>query len=251
MFDRYAMTFVSPRFKRLYSMVNFFEELFAKKADVLVTVGQTYLNTFRSRPARCEVIMNCSEDLPIRRMDSNGGFLTIAFTGHINKSRGLQAIISVIKGLEGVQLIIAGSIADNDLFNSVLKIPNARYVGLLTPFEALVLESRSDLLIALYDLKRPQDSIAVPNKLLEAMMCGVPIITNIAQPLVKETNCGIIVEYDNLTQIKAAIVSMRDDINLRRALGKNGRKAFLAKYNWTYMEQKLLKIYSDLLSQGQ
>lgn len=246
-FDRYAMTFVSPKFKQLYSTINFFEELFAKKTDVLITVGQTYLDTFRNKPKRCEVIMNCCEDVHIERTELNDSILTIAFTGHIHKSRGLQAIISVIKDLEGVELIVAGKIADNDLFDQTQKIPNTKYVGLLTPSEALRLEAHSDLMIALYDLKRPQDSIAVPNKLLEAMMCGVPIITNIAQTLIRETNCGVVVEYDNLGQIRSALISMRDNVELRRRLGRNGRKAFLERYNWPSMEQKLLRIYSELI----
>jgi glycosyltransferase involved in cell wall biosynthesis len=34
---------------------------------------------------------------------------------------------------------------------------------------------------------------------------------------------------------------------LRKRLGNNGRKAFLEKYNWNAMEQKLYQIYEDLL----
>jgi glycosyltransferase involved in cell wall biosynthesis len=80
------------------------------------------------------------------------------------------------------------------------------------------------------------------------MMCGVPIITNVAHEIVNETGCGIIVEYDNKEQIKEAIITLRDNPELRKRLGTNGRKAFLEKYNWNIMEQKLYKIYDDLLN---
>ena len=86
-----------------------------------------------------------------------------------------------------------------------------------------------------------------PNKLFEAMMLGVPIITNVAPELVNEVNCGIMVEYNNINQIKEAVISLRDNIDLRRKLGTNGRKAFIQKYNWTIMEQELYKIYGNLL----
>jgi glycosyltransferase involved in cell wall biosynthesis len=40
---------------------------------------------------------------------------------------------------------------------------------------------------------------------------------------------------------------LRDDPKLRKRLGENGRKAYLEKYNWDIMEQKLYKIYDELL----
>jgi glycosyltransferase involved in cell wall biosynthesis len=86
------------------------------------------------------------------------------------------------------------------------------------------------------------------NKIFEAMMCGVPIISNVACELIKEVGCGIIVNYGDLNQIKSAITSLRDNPDLRKTLGANGRKAFLEKYNWNIMERKLYAIYDDLLS---
>jgi glycosyltransferase involved in cell wall biosynthesis len=79
------------------------------------------------------------------------------------------------------------------------------------------------------------------------MMCGVPIITNVATDIVNETQCGIIVDYDNLDQIKQTIIDLRDNPELRKKLGDNGRNAFLQKYNWNAMEEKLYKIYEQLL----
>jgi glycosyltransferase involved in cell wall biosynthesis len=103
-------------------------------------------------------------------------------------------------------------------------------------------------MIALYDSNlQTQHKYGMANKILEAMMCGLPIITNIAHEIVKDTGCGIIVEYDNVEQIRKAIISLRDNRELRKKLGNNGRKAFLEKYNWTTMEKKLYKIYEDLL----
>jgi glycosyltransferase involved in cell wall biosynthesis len=64
---------------------------------------------------------------------------------------------------------------------------------------------------------------------------------------VKETECGIIVEYDNKEQIKKAIVSLKENPELGKRLGDSGRKAFLQKYNWTNMEERLYKIYEELM----
>jgi len=78
-------------------------------------------------------------------------------------------------------------------------------------------------------------------------MCGIPIITNVAYDIVNETGCGLIVEYDNVEDIKQTILKLRADRQLRQNLGKNGRRAFLEEYNWQIMERRLYNICDDLL----
>jgi glycosyltransferase involved in cell wall biosynthesis len=80
------------------------------------------------------------------------------------------------------------------------------------------------------------------------MMLGLPVISNMEPILVNsEVGCGIVVDYKNTDEIKAAIVCLRDNIELGNRLGTNGRKAFLKKYNWTNMERLLYNIYDGLL----
>ena len=79
------------------------------------------------------------------------------------------------------------------------------------------------------------------------MMFGVPIITNVAKEIVNETDCGVIVDYDDTEQIKEAIIMLRDSPEIRKRLGTNGRKAFLKNYNWNIMEQRLYMVYDNLL----
>jgi hypothetical protein len=47
----------------MYLLVNLFEELFSKDADLLVDVSEGSLMTFYRRPKYCAVIMNCPEDI--------------------------------------------------------------------------------------------------------------------------------------------------------------------------------------------
>jgi glycosyltransferase involved in cell wall biosynthesis len=113
----------------------------------------------------------------------------------------------------------------------------------------LHLEASSDVMIALYDLNlQTQNKFVMGNKLFEAMMCGVPIISNVAPELIREVDCGIVVKYDNVDEIRNTIIKLRDNPELRKRLGSNGRKAFLEKYNWNRMEQQLYEIYDSLLN---
>jgi len=252
-FDRYAMAYI-PRnrnffFKMLYSFVNWVEEEFAMRSDVLVNVSDEMLTTYKKRPKNCTAIMNCSEDHIINRLKEDRRGFKLLFTGHLRPGRGLEILPDIVKGLKDTQLIITGRVEDKKLLNKIEGISNIIYKGFLDHEEVLDLEANSDAMVALYDLNlQTQNKYVMGNKLFEAMMFGVPLITNIAQEIVNETDCGIIVDYDNSEQVQEAIIKLRDDPELRKKLGANGRKAFLEKYNWNLMEKKLYMVYDSLLN---
>ena len=253
-FDRYAMVFVPAKFKRSFAIVNWFEELLSNKADALVIAGgQKVLDTFRKKPKLCAVILNCPEDyIPDKKKElitnSSKEALNLVYTGGIRRGRALENLVSIINSFNCVNLVIAGPIMDKELFAQIEHNPVIKYKGVFEPSEALALEKSSDVMIALYDSSVSWNKITLPNKLFEAMMCGIPIITNIATELVKETKCGVIVKnYDDVDEIRKAIISLRYDHELRKTLGYNGRKAFLQKYNWHIMENKLYDLYDDIM----
>jgi len=104
-------------------------------------------------------------------------------------------------------------------------------------------------MVALYDLNlQSQYEYGMGNKVLEAMMCGVPIITNISYEFINEIKCGLMVKYGDLEEIESAIITLRDNLDMRTYLGNNGRKAFLEKYNWEIMEKKLIETYEKLIN---
>jgi glycosyltransferase involved in cell wall biosynthesis len=265
--DRYAMAYISPKYKSLYSAINSLEELYAKHSDAIITVGERLLSSFQGRLKQKAVIMNCSEEVIIPEKKffyngkeqvnarqggndkgENGHIFTIVYTGNIVKSRGLERIATAIKDLHDVKLLIAGKPIDESLLHTLVRLPNVEYRGLLQPADAVALALLSDAMIILYDLQIPNNNFSMSNKLFEAMMCGLPIITNVSTEIVREeVGCGTIVDYNDADKIKAAVISLRDDPLLCRKLGNNGRKAFLQKYNWGIMEKKLLEIYENLL----
>lgn len=252
--DRYGMTYIpqnSNMFVRsLYSIVNSVEEMFAKNSDVLITVSDKMLLSFRKRPRNSVTIMNCPEEdfiIPLKS-ETNPHSFKILYTGAIRKGRGLEAVCDIMLDIKNVQLLITGKIKDTNLQIKISNIGNIKYLGFLDRNKLLDLEANSDAMVALYDLNlQSQYEFGMANKILEAMMCGLPVITNISHELINDTRCGIIVEYDNIEQIKESIVTLRDNPDLRKFYGTNGRKAFLEKYNWTTMEEKLFRTYEVLL----
>jgi glycosyltransferase involved in cell wall biosynthesis len=255
-FDRYGMAYIPRKnafFRKLYSFTNSFEERLAERADVLISVSDELINTFQRKPKKCISILNCAEDYAVdrRARSDKDNKLTIAFTGHIRRNRGLEALVAATKNLNGVNVVVTGRTEDKKMLAEIGNTSNGiKYLGYLEHTQVLTVEANSDAMFALYNLdENTQNKYVMGNKLFEAMMCGVPIITNVAAEIVNETQCGILVDYNNLDQIKQAIINLRDNIELRKKLGDNGRKAFLQKYNWGAMEHKLHKIYEELLQE--
>jgi glycosyltransferase involved in cell wall biosynthesis len=253
-FDRYAMTFIPRKHTILYYLLNELEEAMSGKADVLVTVGDKILDTFRKRPTRCQVIMNCMEDYYYseetghkERQENDPTTLSVVYTGPITQGRGLQTVSEVIKDIENVKLIMMGPLVDKKLLDELLLNPRVEYKGFLESipdyFHAVL---DADILIALYSGEIPSLGITTHNKVYEAMMCEKPIITNVSRDLIAESQFGLVVDYDDKRGIRSAIVKLKNDGELRKHLGKNGRNAFLRKYNWGACEKELFGVYETL-----
>ena len=266
--DRYAMAYISPKSKMLYFAINSLEELFARNSDVLITAAEKLLNTFRAKPRQtAPVIMNCAEEDIVsdtrvfydimertkmlgeaENKEKSNHIFTMVYTGNIVRDRGLEKITAAINELHDVKLLIAGKPIDKNLLQTLMLFRSVEYKGLLQLGDALALLLRSDAMIALYDLQIPNNNFSMSNKLFEAMMCRLPVITNVSREIVEyEVGCGIMVDYNDVKQIKAAVTYLKNDSLLRQKLGNNGRKAYLQKYNWALMETKLLEIYKIIL----
>jgi hypothetical protein len=127
-----------------------------------------------------------------------------------------------------------------------IETSNVKYKGLLQLGDTLELEAYSDVIIILYDLNEPINNFAMPNKLFEAIMFGLLLITYVVPELIR-VYYNIRTNYNDINQKQAAaVVYLRDNIELC-TLGNNGHKAFLQKYNWTEMEQEWYKSHGNLL----
>ncbi len=90
----------------------------------------------------------------------------------------------------------------------------------------------------------------VPNKLIEYMACGKPVIASKNFPeiekIVKSANCGILADHDDPKKIADAIMYLLKNDKIRTKMGKNGRSYIEKHHNWRSFEKKLLEIYDGL-----
>jgi glycosyltransferase involved in cell wall biosynthesis len=102
----------------------------------------------------------------------------------------------------------------------------------------------SDICLAPFH-KNPQHESGVANKIFDYMLGKKPVIASDCKPqkrLIEKYNCGII--YSNSSELKAAIIKLSAEPDLRRIMGENGYRAILSEFNSSLVKENLLKIYS-------
>jgi len=91
----------------------------------------------------------------------------------------------------------------------------------------------------------------IPRKIFEFMALGMPVVlADLAptRPFVCNGENGFAVPADDCKAFAGAISRLLKDPGLRRRMGAAGRRLVEQEYNWESESQKLLRLYSELLS---
>jgi glycosyltransferase involved in cell wall biosynthesis len=86
-----------------------------------------------------------------------------------------------------------------------------------------------------------------PNAILEAMACGLPVITNkvgAVSEIIDNGVNGFIA--NNHQEYKEHLTALIANIDLRSLIGNNARKTIEAKFDWNIIAQKYIDIYKKL-----
>jgi glycosyltransferase involved in cell wall biosynthesis len=178
---------------------------------------------------------------------------TLFYAGGLSSARALNLdkAIDAVKSLEGVKITIAGyGDLAIDIENLSKEFPEkVEFLGTISHSEVLRRTFGADLLFLLRSPQLPVNKFICGSKLLQAMMCGRPILVNKGTSTAKkvlEENCGIVVDANNIEEIKNAIIMLRDHPRMCEELGANGRIAYEARYSWAIMERRLLILFREL-----
>jgi glycosyltransferase involved in cell wall biosynthesis len=249
-FDTFTLL-IQAKSEFLAAFVKPIELCAASKADALVVVSEERLHFFRCVALKkTKIIMNC----PPKCSFSSGGSselcyakntFCVVYAGAIAPYRGLLEVAEAVSVLDNVEFVVAGRVIDDELFARLCAFSCVRYVGQLSFEDSLRLQKSADVIPVLYDQELPINRVAAPNKLYEAMLLGVPVITNLSGFLIK-VPFGIQVEYD-VDAIRGAINHLQNHPEVGTKLGLEGRLAFEQKYNWSIVEKSLIDLYSQLL----
>lgn len=227
-------------------------------ADVLFLVDEARISQIKgAKIKKIDYIYNTPpekvnpEQIPIlnKKMDEK----IIFYAGALNSERirSISMIIEAMSDIENIKLIVAGTGPGQNLIEKIAANPENKveYLGLISYDDVIRFTYHSDILFAFYDPINPNNRLASPNKLFEAMMCSKPIIVNddtSMADIVRNERWGIVVPYGDIKEIKKAINQLINDRRMRNFFGANGRKAYEARYSWHIMETRLIHAYESL-----
>lgn len=230
------------------------DKIFMKYCNAVIVVDSSRIQELNGIPnENVIVIYNSSPDqltnmnIPINNTD---GEFIIFYAGTLNKNRLIEHMIEAIENVADIKLIIAGFGERVEEIKEIAKQNHqVEYIGKINYDEVMEYTRNASLLFQFYDTRIPIAKYASSNKLFEAMMFSKPIVvskgTNM-EYIVNRYECGIAVDCLNVKEIRDAIFLLKNDANLCKKLGQNGRKAYESIYSWDIMEGRLINIYHEI-----
>lgn len=157
-----------------------------------------------------------------------GGKFTVGFIGAIRYISQMKLLIDATEGL-GVNVFFAGGCHEPDVQESLKEYAKNRVdVEFLGSYEyeseVAKLYGKADCIYSVYDTKNQNARMALPNKLYESIICGLPIIVakdTYLGELVREWRCGVTVSDNNAKELREAINSLKSDKDFYAKLVEN------------------------------
>lgn len=231
-----------------------FEKVLSSFADGIIaatpTVGQRF-------PAKKTIVVRnwpkAQELAPLEASYSDRSN-SLIYIGGISRVRGSVEMLEAMSLLPSslkAKLLLCGQFVPAALEEETAGMPGAKrakYLGWQSrPKLAKVLEKSRIGLVVLHPEENYVDSY--PTKLFEYMAAAIPAIASdfpLWRQFVEESNCGILVDPLNPSEIAEAIRRLLENPDEAQKMGENGRRAVLKKYNWEIEADKLLAFYGNL-----
>lgn len=226
-----------------------------RAADAVILVDDSRRSQLKgTHPKRVEIIYNSPEDqlAALGTFGNSDAALRITYIGMIQVDRGIQYLISLLPRHPEWHFDLAGYGGDEDIIlRDASSHANLTWHNRIPYDVALEMSARSDVLLATYDPAIPNNRLASPNKVFEAMMISRPVIvaegTGI-DVLVQTHQTGMVVPYGDALKLEQVLQELAQDPSLRETLGKNGRDLYERHYAWKQMQARITGLYRDILN---
>lgn len=205
-----------------------------------------------SRPKKLVVIHNAPPSIKnedVLRMAGKNDIKQIAYFGIFEEGRMLIELMRAVSEKESVNLQIGGyGLLENVVEQFDKKSNNIHFCGTLDYDDVLKMESKCDIVTALYDPNNRNHYYAAPNKFYEGAMLGIPIImaekTGMSDLIAKHQN-GVILKNFTQDNLEKAIDVLVENYEFYRENALNFKAIFDNTYSWDIMEKRLHNIYLD------
>ncbi len=237
--------------------------LIAKKADAFIAISREIEEGLKSDGVpqeRIHLITNFvdserfspagrEEQEALRRELSFEGKTVINFTGRIVERKGLYLLLNAAalneKLFSSGLIVVAGTGPDEGRIKELAKRlgikEKIRFIGHSNMPERYL--QASDIFVL------PSYHEGMPNSLLEAMACGLPVIASRiggVVDIVEDGKSGILFDPGDVSGLASAMSRVLEDGELRQSLGKEARKRVVENFSIDRIADEYIKLYGKL-----
>jgi glycosyltransferase involved in cell wall biosynthesis len=236
-----------------FNMISILDRVFMEIADFIIIPCEER-RKFYPAAKNILVLPNAPKMMTVNVGKRNGKF-TLFYGGMLELDRGLFPLIKTVNQFDDIQLVIAGTgTLANDVKKLSERVKNITYMGML-PYDGLLhAMANADVAFAFYESTNPNNLTSASNKVFEAMMLGIPVITNeecASSRIILKHECGLVVPYGDISALSVAISLLKNNVQFRKKLGENGRIAFSKWYAWDIVEPDFIRSYLHLIKTHQ
>ncbi|WP_135467559.1 glycosyltransferase [Crenalkalicoccus roseus] len=226
-----------------------------RAADAVVVAKDGLAEDFAA-PGRTVAVRNYAPDLPVAPRAHGPGPLTLVHSGALTASRGWPQMLGALAlAPPDTRLRLVGRFTDG---SEAAFLARAAALGLegrierlpwLPQREALARVAEADIGLVLFQPGETNHRLALPHKLFDCMLAGLPVIVPAfaeeVAAAVRAAGCGEVVDSADPAAIAAAIARLADPAR-RAALGAAGRRAALTRFGWAGEAARLVALYRRL-----
>lgn len=182
--------------------------------------------------------------------------IILGYTGSHGLANAIHSLIDSMKMLEqdNVALVLVGSGPEKENLKQKVEKLNINNVFFSPPISKNLIPSLLDKLDILYIGLQHQPLFKYgicPNKLIDYMMSGKPIIQSYKAGinLVEEADCGIVIEPENPNAVADAVRNLiNQPAEKLKAMGENGKQYCLLNHDYKVISRNFLKILEQPLT---
>lgn len=213
-------------------------ERLAERHTHLILAEDLYQQRFR----RPHVVVANTVTVPdtVSAAGSASGPARVLYIGHLTRARGVEVMVAAAQRLaddgERIELHLVGhaDATSGSMLEQAQRDGLLRWHGFVPSDQA---KAMLDGALAGLSLLRdePNYQVSMPTKVVEYMAYGVPVVTTplpLAADLVRGTDSGVVVPFDDPGAVADAVLALRDDPARRNRLGANGHRAARERFDW-------------------
>jgi glycosyltransferase involved in cell wall biosynthesis len=245
----------------LYGLV---ERLLIPRAAATLTVSEPIARHLRRRYRLLHVhlVPNYPEEgAPGQRKElrslmgggSIGPGAVVLYLGGLMAGRGLEQLVDAVGMARSAELVLLGDgPLASDLLRRAAASGAAGRVHLLAPVapeDVTAYAASADIGVSPIVPSSLNYRYSLPNKLFQYMAAGIPVVASDlpqVRDVVEGAACGIVVDTTRPVAIAEAIDRLAYDRDESRAMGRRGREAVDARFNWSIAAAVLLRVYAGL-----